>query len=379
MISSRTKKIKYAIRELEMGAKPGTIKLNIGDPLAYDLKLPEIMAKALVEAINEGHSSYSDSQGIGELREKISKKENVSPENVIITSGTSEAINFIFASILNRGDKVLLPTPCYPQYPSIVELWEGKPVFYGCDENWIPDVSEIKKKSKDIKALVMINPNNPTGAVYPKDIIEEICTICERNRILLISDEIYSDLTFEEKFFPVKDISSSETIALNGISKCYLAPGWRIGWATFHNFRDNKLKESILKLCRLRLCASTPLQYAVSKVIDEEFRFGKVYLDEVKRKLQRRRDFMMSKFKEYKIDCALPKGTFYAFPSIGKDKRWKNDLDFVLKLRDEMKVLVVHGGGFFYRSKDIYFRIVFLPNEKMLGEAIDRIGKFISG
>jgi alanine-synthesizing transaminase len=121
------------------------------------------------------------------------------------------------------------------------------------------------------------------------------------------------------------------------------------------------------------------LQYAVSKVIDEEFRFGKVYLNEVKRKLQRRRDIMMSKFKEYKIDCALPKGTFYAFPSIGKDKRWKNDLDFVLKLRDEMKVLVVHGGGFFYRSKDIYFRIVFLPNEKMLGEAIDRIGKFISG
>ncbi len=379
LISSRTEKIKYAIRDLEIGIKPGTIKLNIGDPLAYDLKLPKIMEKALIEAVKKGYNFYSDSQGVYELRKKIAEKEKISMNDVIVTSGTSEAINFIFACILNKDDEVLLPTPCYPQYPSMVALWGGKTIFYKCDENWIPDVSDIKKKiSKKTKSLVIINPNNPTGAVYPKDVIEEICRICDKNKILIISDEIYSDLTFEEKFFSVEEASNSETIILNGVSKCYLAPGWRIGWMTFHNFKNNKLKESILKLCRLRLCANTPAQYAVSKIIDEEINNGRDYLSEVKDKLKRRRDFMMKKFEENHINCILPKGAFYAFPWIeNKNKKWKNDLDFVLKLRDKMKVLVVHGGGFFYKSKDIYFRIVFLPNEKILGEAISRIGKFM--
>jgi alanine-synthesizing transaminase len=376
MISSRTKKIKYAIRDLEIGVKPGTIKINIGDPLAYDFKLPKIMEREIINAVKKGYNFYSDSQGVYELRKKIAKKEEISPEDVIVTSGTSEAINFIFASILNKGDKVLLPTPCYPQYPSMVSLWDGSPIFYKCDENWLPDLSEIRKKIKNVKALILINPNNPTGAVYPKDIIEEICKICEKNKVLIISDEIYSDLTYEEKFFSVEEFSESETIILNGVSKCYLAPGWRIGWMTFHNFKNNNLKESILKLCRLRLCANTPAQYAVSKVIDKEINNGKDYLKKVKEKLRKRRDFMMKKFEEYNINCVLPKGTFYSFPWI-ENKKWKNDLDFVMKLRDKMKVLVVHGGGFFYKSKDIYFRIIFLPNEKILGEAIDRIGKFI--
>jgi aspartate/methionine/tyrosine aminotransferase len=376
MISLRTKKIEYAIRDIEVGVKPGTIKVNIGDPLAYDFKLPKIMERELIKAVKTGYNFYSDSQGIYELRKKIAEKEEVSPDDVIVTSGTSEAINFIFASILNKGDKVLLPTPCYPQYPSMVSLWDGNPIFYKCDENWLPDLSEIRKKIKNVKALVLINPNNPTGGVYPKDIIEEICKICEKNRVLIISDEIYSDLTYEEKFFSVQEFSESETIILNGVSKCYLAPGWRIGWMTFHNFKDNKLKESILKLCRLRLCANTPAQYAVSKVIDEGINNEKKYLEKVKEKLRKRRDFMMKKFDEYNINCVLPKGAFYAFPWI-ENKKWKDDLDFVLKLRDKMKVLVVHGSGFFYKSRDIYFRIVFLPNEKILGEAIDRIGKFI--
>ncbi|MEM2175381.1 MAG: aminotransferase class I/II-fold pyridoxal phosphate-dependent enzyme [Candidatus Micrarchaeia archaeon] len=378
MISNRTKKIKYAIRDLEVGVKPGTIKINIGDPLAYDLKLPKIMERELIRAVRKGYNYYSDSQGLYDLRKEIGKKENVSPDDVIITSGTSEAINFIFASLLNKGDEVILPTPCYPQYPSMVYLWSGKPVFYHCDSNWVPYPNEIRKKiTKKTKAVLLINPNNPTGAVYPKDILEEVCKICEEKDLILISDEIYSDLIFEGKFYSVADLSNSKTIVLNGVSKCYLAPGWRIGWITFHNFKDNNLKESILKLCRLRLCANTPAQFAIANVLKYENHNGKNYLEEVINKLRKRREFMMKKFSEYGINCVRPKGTFYAFPWI-ENKGWKNDMDFVLKLRDRMKVLVVHGSGFYYKSKDIHFRIVFLPNEKILGEALDRIGKFIN-
>ena len=200
LISSRTRKIKYAIRDLEIGIKPETIKLNIGDPLAYDLKLPKIMEKALIEAVKKGYNFYSDSQGVYELRKKIAEKEKISTDDVVVTSGTSEAINFIFACILNKDDEVLLPTPCYPQYPSMVALWGGKTIFYKCDENWIPDVSDIKKKiSKKTKSLVIINPNNPTGAVYPKDVIEEICRICDKNKILIIEDEKVLAEMYKEK------------------------------------------------------------------------------------------------------------------------------------------------------------------------------------
>lgn len=379
-ICERIGEITYAIRDLEVGAPRGVIKLNIGDPAAYDFRLPKIMAREICNVVAQGLNFYADSQGVIELREVIAKREKISPDDVIITAGTSEAVNFLFAALVRSNAEILLPCPVYPQYPSMVRLWGGKPVFYECnkEENWQPSVESIKRQiTKRTVGLVIINPNNPTGAVYSKNLLAEISQICEKNNIVIISDEIYCDLTFEKRHIQISDVASSEAVMLNGASKCYIVPGWRIGWLTFHNFKTNALREAILKLCRLRLCANTPAQYAIAKVMKGK---NQIHISEFRRKLRARRDFVVKKFEEAGINCVKPEGTFYAFPWIVDRKmRWRNDLDFVLQLRDKKKVLVVHGGGFEYKSisEEKYFRIVTLPPIKVLDEALGRIARFL--
>lgn len=377
-ISERVKGIKYAIRDIEVGAPEGVLKLNIGDPLLFDFKLPKVMEKAMIKAIRAGHNYYAESQGLLVLREAIAQKEGISPENVIVTAGTSEAVNFLFAALAEGGSEVLIPSPTYPQYSSMIKLWGGKPVFYSCDSSWFPEISDIKKKiTKRTKGLVLINPNNPTGAVYPKDILAEIASLCEEREIPIISDEIYYDLTFGKPKRSISKIANGEAIVLNGMSKCYLAPGWRVGWLTLHNFKDTQLRESILKLCRLRLCINTPAQYAMAEVMKGK---NNVHIEQMEEKLRERRDFIMRRFGEIGLKCARPDGAFYAFPCVeDKERRWKSDIDFVLKLRDKEKLLVVHGGGFEFKSKptEKYFRIVFLPPIKILDEALNRIERFV--
>jgi len=385
----RLEKITYAIRDLDVGVPKGTIKLNIGDPLIFDFRIPKNIENEMKNAISKGYNFYAPSEGVRELREKIAKKENCNADDVIITSGTSEAVNFLFASLVEQGTQILLPSPCYPQYPSLVKLWGGTPIFYQCDRDWQPDVDDIKRKIRQgkrlmggnrIKAIVIINPNNPTGVVYDESIVREICDIAAENGLIMISDEIYCDLVFEKRFVPTDALAKGPVVTLNGVSKCYLAPGWRIGWLTFDNFSDNVLKESIMKLCRLRLCANTPAQYAMVKALED-----KKHMDKVKVELKARRDFMMKKFNEMKdegigIECVKPEGAFYAFPCIeDKAGRWKTDKDMVLGIRDNAHVLVVHGSGFDHRSTPDrkYFRMVFLPPEKILNEAITRMGDYI--
>lgn len=384
----RLEKITYAIRDLDINVPKGTIKLNIGDPLIFDFKIPKNIENAMKHAVEGGYNFYASSEGVKELRERIAKKENCRVEDTIITAGTSEAVNFLFASLVEHGTQVLVPSPCYPQYPSLIKLWGGTPVFYKCDHNWNPDIKDIKDKIKKgkswtgnkIRAIVIINPNNPTGVVYDRELIQEICDIAAENDIIVISDEIYCDLVFDKKFIPAASVAKGPIATLNGMSKCYLAPGWRIGWMTFENFKDNVLRESVLKLCRLRLCANTPAQYAMLKALED-----KTHIDKVRAELRSRRDFMLKKFDEMhedgiNINCVKPEGAFYAFPCIeDKAGKWKSDMDFVLRVRDNAHVLVVHGSGFDYISPPDkkYFRMVFLPPEKILNEALERMRDYI--
>jgi len=357
--------------------------------LIFDFKLPKNIEDEMKKAVSGGYNFYSPSEGVEELREKIAKKEGSKLENTLVTAGTSEAVNFLFAALVENGTEILLPSPCYPQYPSLVKLWGGTPVFYKCDENWLPDINDIKAKVRSsktasgnrIKAIVIINPNNPTGAVYDRELIEQISNIAADNDMILISDEIYCDLVFDKKFTKAVAVAKGPVVTLNGMSKCYLAPGWRIGWMNIDNFKDTSLKDAILKLCRLRLCASTPAQYAMAKALENETK----HIDKIKVELKARRDFMLKKFEDLRnegidINCVKPEGAFYAFPYImDRENRWKSDLDMVLKIRDNAKVLVVHGSGFNYTSPPDrkYFRIVFLPPEKILNEAITRMGDYI--
>jgi tyrosine/nicotianamine family aminotransferase len=390
-IAQRVNRINYAIRDLDTNAK-GLIKLNIGDPAFFGFKTPEPLVNAMSESVKNQKGYYTDSQGLLELREVIARmasNKGISADanNVIITTGASEAVNLIFACLMEKGSEVLLPAPTYPQYSSVVNFFEGNNVFYKCDEenNWQPDVDDIRRKiSEKTAAIVVINPNNPTGAVYKPKVLRQIIDIAAEHNLPIISDEIYDDMVIDGTFTPTASLTKEvPIITLNGISKNYLAPGWRLGWMILSNLNEEhaQLKEALLKLCRLRLCASTPAQFAAAKALDNTS-----HIAEVRNSLRKRRDFVLKRFSEIKTNnvsfsCTKPEAAFYAFPKLNdKHNLWKSDLDFVKDLRDNGKVLVVHGSGFNYEdldSKTKHFRLVFLPELDVLEEAFNRIEKFV--
>jgi len=390
-IAQRVNRIHYAIRDLDTNAKD-LIKLNIGDPAFFGFKTPEPLVNAMSESVKNQKNYYTDSQGLLELREAIAKRSSsrgvpTTEKDVIVTAGASEAVNLIFACLIEKGSEVLLPAPTYPQYSSVVNFFEGENVFYKCDEenNWQPDVDDIKRKiSEKTAAIVIINPNNPTGAVYKPKILKQIIDIAAEHKLPIISDEIYDDMVIEDSFTSTASLSKEvPIITLNGISKNYLAPGWRLGWMTLSNLKgeQEQLKEALLKLCRLRLCASTPAQFAAAKALNNTS-----HINAVRNSLKKRRDFVLKRFSEIKTDkvsfsCTKPEAAFYAFPKLNdKYNLWKSDLEFVKELRDKGNVLVVHGSGFNYEDTDRktkHFRLVFLPELNVLAEAFNRIEQFV--
>jgi aspartate/methionine/tyrosine aminotransferase len=401
-IAKRTKKIAYAIRDIDVPSSSGDpeirskklLKLNIGDPLLFDFTLPAAMRRAMSEAVNNGHNNYADSQGLLELRQAIVKQTrakgaaDASEDEVVITSGTSEAVSMLFACMLDPEDEVLLPSPAYPQYEATARLFEGIPKYYRCVESqgWQPSVDDLRKKiSRQTRAIVVINPNNPTGAVYSRKVLKEILDVAGEHAIPVISDEIYDSMVFDAKHASCASLSKDvPVITLNGMSKNYLAPGWRLGWMMFSNFLGDSLKEAVLKLCRLRLCANAPAQYAFATVLKE--RNGNGHVREMVRKLKQRRDFTFKRLNEISangcvMSCTKPGGAFYAFPKI-EDERgiWKDDKDFVLRLKQQKRVLFVYGSGFGHFASDPrtkHFRVVYLPPLDVLGDAFDRLEEFV--
>jgi len=391
-LAERVSGISYAIREfvplaLELERKGvKVIYLNIGDPLKYDFDTPDSVKEALYKAVVEGYNYYSLSEGDYELREAITKRErkvngvSISPEDVIITQGVSEAINFTFAISVNAGDEVLLPGPSYPLYPVMVHIYGGKPVFYKCDEDsaWAPDVDDVRRKiSERTKAIVVINPNNPTGAVYDKNVIKELLDIAAEHDVLVISDEIYDRIVFEGEFVSVASLAKDVTaIIFNGFSKAYLMTGWRLGYLYVMSPRE-EVKEQMLNalrnMARTRLCASTPVQRAAIVALEEVDK----YILKLVGKLKERRDYAYKRLSEIPgIRVVKPRGAFYIFPRIPKSKTWRDDREFVLKLLKEEHVLVVHGSGF-GKYGDLHFRSVLLPPINVLEKAFDRIEHFI--
>jgi len=391
--SERSQGVNYAIREVVAPAKKlekkgvKVLHLNIGDPNKYDFDTPQHMKDALYEATLNNFNGYSPSEGITELREAIIEREkqrnNVEYEldDVCITSGVTEGLQLLLNASLNPHDELLIPGPTYPQYTLITRFDGAEPIPYKCseEENWQPDVDDIRKKvNNKTKGIVLINPNNPTGALYSKKIVEEIIDIAGENNIPIISDEIYDDMVFDEKQTATATLAKDvPVITFNGFSKVYLVPGWRVGYTLFyHNGVLDAIQDAFMRIARSRLCANSVCQYACVAAL----KGPQDHIKKVNDKLKKRRDFAYKRLNEIEgISTAKPQGAFYIFPKIEvmNNGVWKDDKEFVLDFLHSKHVLVVHGSGFCQTYGKDHFRAVILPTLEILEEAFNRLEDFL--
>jgi tyrosine/nicotianamine family aminotransferase len=393
--TKRVRTIEYAIRDVipyaKQVAKTGKkiYYLNIGDPNAFDFDTPPHIKEALVKAVESGGkaNAYSPSEGLPELREAISQKEKrvndvaISPEDVIVTSGISEGIQMVMAALISPGDEILLPGPTYPPYISYARFFDGKPVTYKTNEEngWQPDIDDLRKKiSNKTRAITIINPNNPCGALYESKVIKEILNLAGEHDITVLSDEIYDQIVFDKKFVSTAHLAKDiPVVGLNGFSKAYLMTGWRLGYLYFHNQqgRLKDLKDCVEKEARIRLCANTPVQKAGTEALNGP----QDHLKTTVEKIKQRSNFAWKRLNEIDgISCAKPEAAFYVFPRIhGVGSRWKTDMDFTLSLLRETGVLFVHGSGFDTVYGAGHVRIVVLPPLDTLEKALNEIEGFM--
>lgn len=391
--AKRASTIKYAIRDVVKYAKDLEEKgnkicyLNIGDPVKFDFDTPKHLKSALWEAVKKGENWYGPSEGLLKLRKAVCRKEkringiDISPEDVVVTSGVSEGILFTMAALIEGGDEVLVPGPTYPPYTSYSKFFGGTPISYRTieEEGWRPDIADIKSKiSAKTKCIVLISPNNPCGAVYDSRTIAEISELANQNDLIILSDEIYDRIVYEERFSSAARVAkNSSVIGLNGFSKVYLATGWRVGYLYFHDpdGRLDVIKEGVKKQARIRLCANTPIQKAAIAALDGP----QDHIKQMVEKLRKRRDFAWKRLNQIEgITCSKPKGAFYLFPRVhGIGQRWKTDREFVLEVLRKTGVLFVHGSGFCETYGAGHFRSVFLPPVETLTHAFNLLEQFM--
>jgi len=391
-VSNRAKGVEYAIRDVILKAnvleKKGrkVLYLNIGDPGKYDFDTPPHIKEALEKAVRDGHNYYSPSNGMPELRQAITEKEKrvngveIDANNIVVTTGISEAIFFLMGTFVNPGDEIMMPGPCYPPYLSYAKFFDGRPVTYKTVEGkgWTPDVEDFESKiTKRTRLVVIINPNNPCGAVYSRNDLTKMMEIAAAHDLPIVADEIYDGIVYEGTFQGAASLMKDvPMIGLNGFSKTYLMTGWRLGYIYLRDFKDKlqSIWDGINRMSRVRLCASTPVQVAAV----EALRGPQGHIKEMVSKLRKRRDLSWKRLNEIRgISSAKPAGAFYIFPKVEAIGKWKSDAEFVTDLLNEAGVVVVHGSGFDPVYGKDHFRIVFLPQENILNEAYDKIEDFM--
>jgi tyrosine/nicotianamine family aminotransferase len=392
-VTERVRTIEYAIRDVIVHArkvaKTGKkiYYLNIGDPVAFDFDTPKHIKQALVKAVEEGANEYSPSEGLPELREAITQKEkrvngvDISADDVIVTQGISEGIQMIMAALTDADDEILLPGPTYPPYISYTKFFGGKPITYETveDECWQPNIDDLRSKiSKKTRGIVIINPNNPCGALYEEKIVKQILDLAGEYDLPVLSDEIYDQIIYEKKFVSTAHLAKDvPVIGLNGFSKAYLMTGWRLGYLYFHDQKDQlqELKQCIEKEARIRLCANTPVQKAGVTALNGP----QHHIKDMVEKLKQRRDYTLKRLDKIEgVSCAKPEGAFYVFPKIhAVGSKWKTDMEFALDLLKETGVLFVHGSGFDPIYGAGHVRGVILPPIETLEQAFNEMERFM--
>lgn len=385
--AERTENITYAVRDIVLvaneAAKAGKelLYLNIGDPNLFDFAPPKHIVEYTYQAMLNNKNGYSPSSGIKEAVDAIEKEANRKGiDNVLdifVTTGASEAIDICLTALVNQGENVLTPTPGYPLYTAIQsKLMSMENPYYLDEENdWQPDIEDIKSKiNEKTRAIVLINPNNPTGSLYSLDILQQIIDLALKHNLVIFADEIYDKLLFEDnKHISIASLNKDvSVITFGGLSKNYFVPGFRMGWGIISGrkqFLSNYI-EAINKILRARLSANHPEQYAIKPALEGD----QNHLKEAMAKLTVRRDITVSMLNAIPgISCVKPLGAFYAFPRLHMEH---SDSKFVHGLIKETGVVVVPGSGFGQVPGTHHFRVVFLPNEIILTKAYNNIAAY---
>ncbi len=366
------------------------LKLNIGNLASFGFDAPdEVRQDVIVNLPNA--SGYSDSKGLFAARKAImhySQEKGISGvtlDDIFIGNGVSELIVMVMQGLLNDGDEVLVPAPDYPLWTAAVSLASGTPRHYLCDEGagWLPDLDDIRKKiTPRTRAIVVINPNNPTGALYPVEMLREIVEIARQNELIVFADEIYDKTLYDgEKHVSIASLADDVLfVTFNGLSKNYRACGYRSGWMIVSGDKRHAQDyiEGLNILASMRLCANVPGQYAIQTALG-----GYQSINDLVApggRLCRQRDLAHALITQIPgVSCFKPKAALYLFPRLDlKMYPIKDDQQFILELLEQEKVLVVQGTGFNWPNPD-HLRIVFLPNSDDLTEAIGRIARFLDG
>ncbi|WPB75981.1 aminotransferase class I/II-fold pyridoxal phosphate-dependent enzyme [Archangium violaceum] len=382
--------VRYAIRNVVTEASrleaqgQRILFLNIGDPLKFDFRTPPHLIEAVHRAMRDGHNGYAPSAGIPAAREAIAREctrtgiPGINPADVVVTSGASEALELALTALLEPGERVLLPCPGYPLYNALMSKLSAQGVPYTLDEEhgWTLDLEEIDALcTPGTRALLLCNPNNPTGAVLDRKVLEGLLEIARRRGLVILSDEIYDKLLYDKDHTPTASLATDvPIITFNGMSKAYLACGWRMGWMVFCNSHlMPALKSAVMRLADARLCAPTPQQHAIQPALEGP----QDHIPEMMKRMRSRRDLTVRRITAIPgLSVVEPDSAFYAMvrlqlPGVTDDEQ------FVLSLLRETGVLFVHGSGFGQKAGTQHFRVVFLPPEDILTAAFDRLDAFV--
>jgi alanine-synthesizing transaminase len=368
----RVDRFTYAIRNIvaearKVEAAGRTVRyLNIGDPNQFGFTTPPHLVEAVVQAMRDGHNGYTPSPGIAQAREAVAadftrRGVETSPDRVLITSGTSEGIELALTAIVDEGEEVLVPSPTYPLYTAVLAKIGATPVYYRTDHTnqWLPDLDHLRRAiTAKTRALVVIDPNNPTGAIYPDDTRRALIELVERHGLVLLDDEVYGDLAYDGSVAPMAILNQDAAIiSYSSLSKAYLAPGWRAGWmAVGRSPRLDSALAAIKKLADGRLCSPGPMQYAVTAALTGD----RSHQDGFRAALRARAELTTERLNRMPgMSCVAPKGAFYAMPKMTLPPG-KTDRDYVLGLLRDTGILVVFGSGFGTDAADGFFRVVFL-------------------
>ena len=366
------------------------LKLNTGNPAAFGFGLPESIKNALTGHLEEG-VGYCDFQGMKKSREAICEYERkkgikgITPEDVFIGNGVSEVVSFALPPLLNDNDEVLVPAPSYSLWGNSVYLAGGKPVFYLCDEQskWYPDMADIRSKiTPKTKALVVINPNNPTGALYPEEVLRQLAQIAREFHLILFVDEIYDRLVMDD-LTHISLASLAEDIpvvTMNGLSKSHCLCGYRCGWMVISGPRHltEEYRKGVVKLTSMRLCANTLGQMVIPAAL-EDMETPASMVRPGGRIYEQRKATIEELKKIDGLSFVKNSGAFYIFPKLDIRKfQITDDKKFARDLLYATNILLVPGSGFDWNAPD-HFRIVMLPDKEVLSDAVRKIGSFLDG
>jgi alanine-synthesizing transaminase len=360
------------------------ISLNIGNPGLFGYRTPETMRLAMIENLGQSEA-YCHQKGIFPAREAVVMQQqdrgvlDLTAEDVFIGNGVSECIDFVLRALLNQGDEILVPSPDYPLWSAAVALNQGTPVYYNCrpEHDFHPDPEEIRSLiTPQTRGIVLINPNNPTGAVYPREMLEEIVRIAEEHQIIVFADEIYDQMLYgDAEHVPMATLVHDTLCAtFNGLSKIYRACGYRVGWVAFSGERENakEYMHAVELLTSLRLCANVPGQWAVQTALGGYQSICK--LTEPGGRLFQSRQAIIDGVNDSKyLELCVPNGAMYAFPRVNSELiTGFHDQQFALELLEKKHVLIAPGSSFNVPYQD-HFRITTLPDERKMAVVFERI------